>query len=381
MEERAHQVNEMYELLDVYEVKIAAQVRRRRHRHHRHLHRHRRLHHHLRHHRHLHHHTSSSSTSTAAQDAVEGRPQGGARHLRRQDGRRRRRRRAADASGAPHTPPSPAPRPPPLPASSPAHPVPPLPPAQMTVSLERSIDKLNEDLMSIFTTLHTGEFVDPACDPEVVLERLGEVHTQLEAIGEQAEDYKQMQDTFHISQYEFTQLRDTISQYKLKIEIWSKLDTWNKSMKSGSPPTSGPRRREDGGRRRRVLQGRPQDGEAPAPGPGGGDVRGERRGLQDGDGGDQRPRQPRDPGAPLEQDLRRAGAAVLRRHAVHDGAAVGLEVHSPRRPHRRGVGDRVGRVRPEQLLEKILASWADTRSSRSTTATRPTSSSSAASTR
>ena len=57
------------------------------------------------------------------------------------------------------------------------------------------------------------------------------MHTQLEAIGEQAEDYKQMQDTFHISQYEFTQLRDTISQYKLKIEIWSKLDTWNKSMK------------------------------------------------------------------------------------------------------------------------------------------------------
>ena len=54
---------------------------------------------------------------------------------------------------------------------------------QMTVSLERSIDKLNEDLMSIFTTLHTGEFVDPACDPEVVLERLGEVHTQLELAG------------------------------------------------------------------------------------------------------------------------------------------------------------------------------------------------------
>ena len=48
----------------------------------------------------------------------------------------------------------------------------------MTVSLERSIDKLNEDLMSIFTTLHTGEFVDPACDPEVVLERLGEVCTR-----------------------------------------------------------------------------------------------------------------------------------------------------------------------------------------------------------
>jgi len=100
----------------------------------------------------------------------------------------------------------------------------------MTVSLDRSISKLNEDLMATFTTLHTGEFVDPVCDPKVVLERLSEVRTQLEAMSEQADGYKQMQETFHIPPHEFTQLRDTISQYELKHEIWTKLHTWNEAQ-------------------------------------------------------------------------------------------------------------------------------------------------------
>jgi hypothetical protein len=106
MEERAQQVNEMYELLDVYEVKIAAQ------------------------------------DAVKKDDLKEARDTFAAKMA------------DADVAVEQRMP-------------------------QMTVSLERSIDKLNEDLMSIFTTLHTGEFVDPACDPEVVLERLGEVHAQL----------------------------------------------------------------------------------------------------------------------------------------------------------------------------------------------------------
>ena len=106
MEERAQQVNEMYELLDVYEVKIAAQ------------------------------------DAVKKDDLKEARDTFAAKMA------------DADVAVEQRMP-------------------------QMTVSLERSIDKLNEDLMSIFTTLHTGEFVDPACDPEAVLERLGEVPTQL----------------------------------------------------------------------------------------------------------------------------------------------------------------------------------------------------------
>ena len=39
----------------------------------------------------------------------------------------------------------------------------------MTASLDKSITKLNEDLMTQFTTLHTGEFVDPVCDPKAPL--------------------------------------------------------------------------------------------------------------------------------------------------------------------------------------------------------------------
>ena len=143
MEERAQQVNEMYELLDVYEVKIAAQVRDA---------------------------AAASTTATttttptststssttsltphvpiAAQDAVK-----------KDDLKEARDTFAAKMADADVAVEQRMP--------------------QMTVSLERSIDKLNEDLMSIFTTLHTGEFVDPACDPEAVLERLGEVHAQL----------------------------------------------------------------------------------------------------------------------------------------------------------------------------------------------------------
>jgi dynein heavy chain len=100
----------------------------------------------------------------------------------------------------------------------------------MTASLDKSITKLNEDLMVQFTTLHTGEFVDPVCDPKVVLERLEEVRASLEAMSEQADGYKNMQETFHLAPHEFTQLRDTISQYELKHEIWTKLNTWNEQQ-------------------------------------------------------------------------------------------------------------------------------------------------------
>ena len=64
----------------------------------------------------------------------------------------------------------------------------------------------------------------------MVLERLDEVRTSLEAMSEQADGYKQMQETFKLAPHEFTQLRDTISQYELKHEIWTKLNTWNEAQ-------------------------------------------------------------------------------------------------------------------------------------------------------
>lgn len=100
----------------------------------------------------------------------------------------------------------------------------------MTNTLEKSIANLNEDLMSILASLHDGDYIDPACDPKLVLDKLQTVNEQLVSLGEKAEGYKQMQSTFHMQSREFTQLRDTVTQYELKLEMWQKLDTWNESQ-------------------------------------------------------------------------------------------------------------------------------------------------------
>ena len=45
------------------------------------------------------------------------------------------------------------------------------------------------------------------------------------------------QGVFRLNVYEFTQLRDTISHYELKREIWSKLDTWFELQQSWKSAT------------------------------------------------------------------------------------------------------------------------------------------------
>ena len=53
---------------------------------------------------------------------------------------------------------------------------------------------------------------------------------QLTTTAEKAEGYRAMQETFRVTPYEFKQLRDTTSQYELKLEMWTKLDNWNESL-------------------------------------------------------------------------------------------------------------------------------------------------------
>ena len=101
---------------------------------------------------------------------------------------------------------------------------------QMSATLEKSIANLNEDLVSILAGLNSGDYIDPACDPKVVLERLQTVSEQMLAIGEKAEGYKAMQATFKTTPNDFKQLKDTTAQYELKMEVWTKLDTWNESQ-------------------------------------------------------------------------------------------------------------------------------------------------------
>ena len=157
MEERAMQVNEMYDLLDAYEVKIPA------------------------------------ADSVKKDDLKE------ARELLTE--------KAGEAGGAVEGKMS-----------------------QMNATLDKSISNLNEDLVSILAGLNSGDYVDPACDPKIVLERLETVSEQMTAIGEKAEGYKAMQLTFNCEPNDFKQHKDTMAAYELKIEVWTKLDTWNESQ-------------------------------------------------------------------------------------------------------------------------------------------------------
>jgi dynein heavy chain, axonemal len=101
---------------------------------------------------------------------------------------------------------------------------------QMVATLNKSIANLNEDLVSIMASLSTGDYVDPTVDPKVVLERLHATKEQMAAIAEKAEGYKAMQETFKQPPQEFKQLNDTMGQYELRMELWSKLDTWNEML-------------------------------------------------------------------------------------------------------------------------------------------------------
>jgi dynein heavy chain len=101
---------------------------------------------------------------------------------------------------------------------------------QMTLTLEKSIANLNEELVGVLASLNSGDYVDPSVDPKLVLEKLLNVQEQLGAVSEKAEGYRAMQETFHVPVYEFKQLKDTTSQFELKQEMWSKLDSWNESV-------------------------------------------------------------------------------------------------------------------------------------------------------
>ena len=101
---------------------------------------------------------------------------------------------------------------------------------QMTLTLEKSIANVNDELVGILASLNSGDYVDPSVDPKLVLEKLQTVHEQLGAISEKAEGYRAMQETFRVQVYEFKQLRDTTSQFELKQDVWTKLDTWNEGV-------------------------------------------------------------------------------------------------------------------------------------------------------
>ena len=94
-------------------------------------------------------------------------------------------------------------------------------------SLDKSIATLDEDLMSVLASLHSGDFVNPDADPRLVLEQLQGVSQNLEELSEKGETYKQMQEIFSVPVTDFTQLRDTAAEHAAKLEMWQSFASWN----------------------------------------------------------------------------------------------------------------------------------------------------------
>ena len=103
---------------------------------------------------------------------------------------------------------------------------------QMTKTLEQSIQNLNEDVVSITESLTEGEYIDPTCDPKLVLEKLQAVQEQMDSYAEKAEDFRQMQATFKMEPAAFKEFNEAQSTFEGKMEIWTKLDTWNEQVYS-----------------------------------------------------------------------------------------------------------------------------------------------------
>jgi dynein heavy chain len=113
---------------------------------------------------------------------------------------------------------------------------------QMTQTLDKSIQALNEDLVGITEGLADGDYVDPTVDPKLVLERLQGVQEQMDSINEKAEGFQAMQETFaktmggeeaeNFKPNDFKELKTCQALFEQKMEIWTKLDTWNEQVYS-----------------------------------------------------------------------------------------------------------------------------------------------------
>eukprot|EP00304_Pavlova_gyrans_P012708 CAMPEP_0206041750 /NCGR_PEP_ID=MMETSP1466-20131121/6142_1 /ASSEMBLY_ACC=CAM_ASM_001126 /TAXON_ID=44452 /ORGANISM="Pavlova gyrans, Strain CCMP608" /LENGTH=4121 /DNA_ID=CAMNT_0053416453 /DNA_START=38 /DNA_END=12403 /DNA_ORIENTATION=- len=99
-------------------------------------------------------------------------------------------------------------------------------------TLDQYIAKANEELLGILASLHSGDYMDPTQDPKQVLEKLDTVREELDGISERAETYADYQRIFKIGDGEqsLTSIKDTELQYKVKRDIWQRLDTWNESV-------------------------------------------------------------------------------------------------------------------------------------------------------
>lgn len=100
----------------------------------------------------------------------------------------------------------------------------------MSQALDKSVAVVNEELLNMLTSLHTGIYDNAESSTKNVLRELTICSENVDAMQEKILIYTRYQVIFKISPYDFSYLR-TVRDYLLdRIDIWSKLDTFRSSI-------------------------------------------------------------------------------------------------------------------------------------------------------
>jgi hypothetical protein len=100
----------------------------------------------------------------------------------------------------------------------------------MSQALDKSVAALNDELLNMLTSLHTGVYDNPESSTKVVLRELSICSENIDAVEEKTKLYSRYQIAFKISPYDFSYLK-TVRDYCLdRIDVWSKLDSFRSSI-------------------------------------------------------------------------------------------------------------------------------------------------------
>jgi hypothetical protein len=96
----------------------------------------------------------------------------------------------------------------------------------MSQALDKSVAAVNDELLNMLTSLHTGIYDNPESNTKNVLRELAICNENIDGMQEKINLYTRYQLTFKISPYDFSYLR-TVRDYCLdRIDVWSKLDSF-----------------------------------------------------------------------------------------------------------------------------------------------------------
>ena len=97
---------------------------------------------------------------------------------------------------------------------------------EMTQSLDMNIAKLGDQLLTLQHSITSGMFVDPESDPAFVLEEFALIRSKLEQLEELSKTYSSYQELFHITAYDYKNLRETFEVFDLYCGLWKTIDEW-----------------------------------------------------------------------------------------------------------------------------------------------------------